>query len=127
MVRSIGSVVAGYLAWTVVFLGASAGIRAIFADVHDAEGLTADMSALVLYLIVSIIASLAAGFVCARIAVRRMARHAFVLGILLLATGIPVQLSVWDKLPPWYNYAFLAMLIPATLAGVRLAGPELVD
>jgi hypothetical protein len=127
MVKSILSVVAGYVAWTAIFLGSSALVRSVMSDVHDSEGFTTDISALLIYLILSIVASLAAGFVTARLAPRRMTRHAFVLAILLLATGIPVQLASWDKLPLWYNVAFLAMLMPATLAGVRFAGPELID
>lgn len=127
MIRRILSVIAGYAAWTVVFLGGSLAVRSIMSDVHDAEGFTTDVSALLIYLMVSIVASLLAGFVTARIVSRKMTLHAFILALLLLATGIPVQLSAWDKLPQWYNIAFLVMLVPATLAGVRLAGPELID
>ena len=127
MLKSILSVVAGYVTWTVIFLGSSAGIRAVMRDVHDADGFTSDISALLLYLIMSVLASLAAGFVTARLAPRKMTRHALILAVLLLATGIPVQLAAWEQLPEWYNYAFLGMLLPATLAGVRFAGPELID
>ncbi len=127
MLKSVVAVVAGYVAWTVVFLGSSFGIRTLMSDVHTDDGLTTDLSALLLYLIMSVVASLIAGFVAARLAPRKMTRHAFVLALLLLATGIPVQLANWDVLPVWYNVAFLGMLLPATIAGVRLAGPEIID
>ena len=45
---------------------------------------------------------------------------AAVLAALLLATGIPVQLSVWNDLPVWYNLAFLILLVPETVFGASL-------
>jgi hypothetical protein len=40
---------------------------------------------------------------------------------LLLATGLGVQSSAWSQLPVWYHLAFLALLIPGCLGGMRLA------
>ena len=58
MAKNIIAVVAGYVLWAVIFLGGGAAIRALRPDVHDANGITSDTSTLLLYLIVSVAASL---------------------------------------------------------------------
>ena len=114
---SIVAVIAGYATWTIIFLGGSAGVRSVMADVHDADGMTADLSALITYLVLSVCASIAAGFVAARISKVKAVRDTRILAAALLLTGIPVQLAAWDVLPIWYNLAFLILLVPATLWG----------
>ena len=39
----------------------------------------------------------------------------------LLLTGIGVQASVWSLMPTWYHVTFLALVVPMTLLGSRLA------
>lgn len=127
MGRGIGGVVAGYALWTVIFLGGAAALRASFPGVHDADGFTVSTGVLLLYLAVSFLASLTAGWVARRVAGRTAtstgAGWVLLLGVALLATGIPVQLSGWDRIPLWYNMVFLIALIPLTLVGGRLAAP----
>lgn len=116
MFKNILSVVAGYVVWTVIFLGGAAAVRALRPDVH-VNGFTSDIPTLVIYLIVSIAASLAAGFVTAKIAGGSKMLFAAILAVCLLATGIPVQLSAWNDLPVWYNLTFLILLVPVTMLG----------
>jgi len=122
LIRSVLGVVAGYAAWTVVFLGSSAGIRRVLASVHDEAGFTSDVTALLVYLAVSVIASLLAGFTVARIAGAPKTRWVWITAATLIGTGIPVQLASWDALPMWYNLAFLALLVPMTWVGGRMGG-----
>ena len=117
MAASILSVVAGYVAWTVVFLGGSAGLRAAFG--LDADGGTDRVGVLLAYLALSGLASVAAEAVSARLAPRLPMRHVLVVAALLLATGIPVQMASWDLLPAWYHLTFLAALVPVTWLGGR--------
>ncbi|HSM04278.1 MAG TPA: hypothetical protein VK858_06640 [Longimicrobiales bacterium] len=117
MLKKVLGVVAGYALWTLVFLGGSALLRAVLAGVHDDAGFTSDPMALLLYLLLSFVASFLAGWATARIS--GPGRPVLILALLLLATGIPVQLSAWDMLPVWYNLVFLIMLVPLTLAGGR--------
>ena len=119
MLKNIVSVVAGYAVWTVIFLGGAALVRAARPDVHDENGFTSDVTTLSIYLVISIIASFGSGFLTAKIAIHRWV-CASILAILLLGTGIPVQLSAWDKLPVWYNLAFLILLVPVTMFGASL-------
>lgn len=128
MLRGIGAVVAGYALWTVVFLGGGATLRGMFPDAHDADGFTTSIPVLGLYLLISFAASVGAGAVTARVQGNGGTGWPAILGVLLLGTGIPVQLGAWDRIPLWYNLAFLAALVPLTLLGARLAGgggPEL--
>ena len=119
MVRNVLSVVGGYVFWTFIFLGGAAVVRAIMPDVFDEAGFSSDVAALVSILVFSVIASVAAGFACAKIATSRKMTCGWILALCLLGTGIPVQLSAWDDLPVWYNLAFLILLVPATIMGVR--------
>ncbi|MGI9519555.1 MAG: hypothetical protein ACR2NP_21060 [Pirellulaceae bacterium] len=125
MIKNIVAVVAGYLFWTVIFLGGGAGIRSLRPAVHDENGLTTDTSTLVIYLAISIVASLTAGFVCAKLAEYKSWKFVTILAVLLLATGIPVQLSAGAALPVWYNAAFLLLLVPVTLIGGLSGGLKL--
>jgi TRAP-type C4-dicarboxylate transport system permease small subunit len=43
-----------------------------------------------------------------------------ILGILLLAFGILVQVVAWNYMPIWYHLIFLALLIPMTMIGGKL-------
>ncbi len=119
MLKSIVSVVSGYLAWTVLFLGGGAVLRAAFAAAHAADGRVDATGVLLLYLALSVLASAVAGAVTARLAPRRAMAHVGVLAALLLATGLPVQVSVWETLPVWYHVLFLAALVPVTWLGGR--------
>lgn len=120
MIMSILSIVAGYAVWTVLFLGGSAGIRSVMASSHDAAGYTSDIAALLTYLVLSMIASVAAGYVTAKVSKVKVKRDSLILAGALLATGIPVQISSWSLIPIWYNLAFLVMLVPLTILGSTL-------
>jgi len=45
-----------------------------------------------------------------------------VLAVLLLATGVGVQASVWILMPVWYHLGFLGLLVPGCLLRARLKG-----
>lgn len=122
MLKRVLGIGAGYLAWTVVFLGGSAILRSVMASVHDADGYTENPMALLLYLALSFAASFLAGLTTGR--ATGATRAVVILAILLLATGIPVQLGAWDRIPVWYNLIFLAMLVPMTLVGGQSRAPE---
>lgn len=116
--KKVFGVIAGYAAWTVIFLGGGAALRSAFG-VSEIDAFVANPSIplLVLLLLLSFAASFAAGAVTARIA--GIGAPVLVLGGLLLATGIPVQIGSWDLLPVWYHLVFLVMLVPMTVVGGR--------
>ncbi len=120
MLRNIISVIAGYLVWTFIFLGGGAVVQMLRPEVYDENGITSDATALSLVLLISIVASLAGGFLTARIAVVAKMRWVGILAVCLLATGIPVQITAGAALPVWYNLMFLVQLVPMTLIGGTL-------
>ena len=60
MKYQIIGVVAGYLSWTILFLGGAAGVRRILSSTHDEKGFSQDPFTLLIYLGISLFASLAA-------------------------------------------------------------------
>ena len=124
MIMHILSIISGYAVWTVIFLGGSAVVRSAMSDVHDAEGLTTENTALFAYLVLSVFASVVAGYTSARISKIHQKRDVWILAVALLATGIPVQLGVWDVIPVWYNATFLILIVPCTLLGGTFYGRQ---
>jgi len=116
MLRKILGVVAGYVAWTVIWLGGNAALAAASPESFDEQGATSSAGLLALLLVLSVVASLVAGRLS--VVVGR-APVALWTGVLLLLTGIGVQIGYWELLPVWYHLSFLALLVPATLLGGR--------
>lgn len=122
MLRNALAVTAGFVAWTALFFGLAAVLRALFPEAHLASGEVTALGVLMLYLALTVVASVVAGFVAARVAASRHARMVRITGLALLAVGLPVQIASWSLAPAWYNVAFLLVLVPLTIAGGRLAG-----
>ena len=120
--RAALGVLAGYAAWTVLWLGGGAGVQAAFPAELDAfqagEPLTS-AAPLGLSLALSVLCSLVAGYTTARIVRENANRPVLIMAGLLLLTGLGVQLSTWDRMPGPYHVAFLALLVPVCLLGAR--------
>ena len=121
MLRNALAVLAGFVVWTVVFLGLAAAVRALFPADHGPDGSVTALLPLLVYLVLTALASLGAGYTAARIATAAVPRTVLVLGAILLAVGIAVQVSSWSLAPSWYNVVFLLLLLPLTVVGGRLA------
>jgi hypothetical protein len=120
MLRSSCAGIIAIVAW---FLAASVGnrlMRAVlpgYAEVEAAMTFTLVMQ--VCRLVLGLVSSLCAGFVCAAIAgPKRTAEKVVACGLVLLF--LPVHYSLWDKFPVWYHIFFLVTLAPAVLAGAAL-------
>ncbi len=122
MGRAIGGVVAGFVVWTVLWLGGNfALMAAIPGGLNEETGrMSATMSTAALVL--SVVCSLAAGLACGAIA--KGGKAALVLGALLLLVGLGVELSAWDRAPVWYHLAFLVLLVPVTVGGAAITSPR---
>jgi len=120
MLRSICSVVGGFATWSALWLGGNTvAMTAMPGAVHQ-DGSINHVGLLCAILALSVICSILAGLLTGVIAKRSAMAHGVVLGVILLAVGIFVQAQYWDKMPIWYHLIFLAMLVPATLIGVKL-------
>ncbi len=122
MGRAIAAVVAGYLLWTVLWLGFNAGAQSLFPDTIGASQPITSVGVLLTYLAYTVVISVAAGFVCAAIRTKNPAKAVQVLAGLLLVSGVVAEVSYWDATPVWYHLVFLALLVPSTLFGGRLKG-----
>ncbi|MGB8633966.1 MAG: hypothetical protein WCD66_02765 [Rhodanobacteraceae bacterium] len=121
MMRLVIAVVAGFIFWTVLFLGNNAVISTAFPQYFNSDGSTGSTGMLALILALSVAFSIISGWVAGRIAQARAMSAGVVLGLILLAVGIFVQLQYWDVMPLWYHLSFLILLLPSTVLGARLS------
>jgi uncharacterized membrane protein len=135
MLRIILGVIAGFIVWSIVWVGMDALLSAISPGwfgrillefqnaVSRNEPFTLPVSVSVYLIFQSILCSLLAGFTAAAIA-KESRKSTLALGILLLVTGVFVEAVNWNYFPLWYHVSFLLLLIPATMVGGRLRRSE---
>jgi len=117
MLRAVIGVIAGYVTWSVVWF---VGNRLLFAEAAEVVGAGEPYTRtgpLLGVLALSIVCSLAAGAVAAKISQSKGWGTVAVMAVLLLVTGIVVQASVWSLMPFWYHILFLALIIPLCQVG----------
>ncbi len=131
MLRIILGVIAGFILWSIVWVGLDALWSAvspgwfgrIFNEFQNAakhnEPFTPPLAVSIYLIFQSVLCSLFAGFTAALIA-KENRKSTLALGVLLLLTGIFVEVSNWQYFPIWYHVLFLLLLIPATVSGGRL-------
>ena len=94
MIRAIFGVLAGYAAWTALWLGGNALFFGEASRVIG-EGRAYTVAVPLLGVIVlSIVCSIVAGVTTAKIAAARAGAAVIVMALLLLATGVGIQLGV---------------------------------
>lgn len=130
MVRIFLGIIVGYIIWSILWIGTDAVFSAASADwarkstdfreaVANNIPYTPDSMILIVLLIKSAIITIISGFVAALIA-RENSKSTIILGLLLLISGIFVQMMHWNYMPLWYHIPFLLMLIPLTILGGKL-------
>ena len=119
MLRTVFAVIAGCAIWTTLWLVGNVVIARIWPGVADPGEGPLPTGALHAALGLSVLCSSAAGFATAK---GRPGKPVLIVGVLLLATGIAVQASMWDDMPLWYHLIFLVAILPLCLVGGRLAG-----
>lgn len=106
VVRSVVSVAAGFFA--VMVLGAAAD-------------LALGQVSLLIKLGYETVFALLAGYITARIAVRKPFTHVLVMAAIVLAGRALIAVATWDVVPLWFNLGVLVLIIPAALAGAKLS------
>jgi len=131
MVRIILGAIAGFIVWSVVWVGSEKILSAIWPDwygVHQiafeaavANGGTfsADTTILLMNIVRGSIISVLSGFLAALIAGENR-RSPLILGILLVAFGLFIVALSWNYIPLWYHIIFTVLLIRMTLIGGKL-------
>ncbi|MGE5727052.1 MAG: hypothetical protein ACM34L_00520 [Gemmatimonas sp.] len=114
------AVVAGYVLWSMLWLGLNQVLLILGVLTPSTTEPLTSATPLLLLLIGSVLLSLVSGYVAARIAGSAWALCVIVLGVMLLLTGIFVEIKVWYRIPLWYHVSFLVLLIPMTFLGARM-------
>lgn len=103
MIRAVLAVIASIVTWFVVASLGNVVLRMAlpgYAEVEKAMAFTLSMQ--VARLVLGLVSSLCAGYVCALVArIDRMAEK--VVAVLLVLLFIPVHYMLWDKFPAWYH------------------------
>jgi len=130
MWRIVLGVIAGFIAWLVVWIGSEKILSAIWPAfganqkafeeaVKNGGEYTADTTMLLTHLVLGSVVSVMAGIFAALIA-RENTSAPLVVGILLLALGLLKAFISWRYAPIWYHVIFTAMLLPMTIIGGKL-------
>jgi hypothetical protein len=127
MIRSVCAVVVSFIVW---FLVATAGnwlLRVAVPGYTDVEvGMSFTLTMLICRLVLGLVSSLCAGFVCAIISAPR-SYAVKVFAALMVVLFIPIHYNLWPKFPIWYQIFFLVTLAPAILLGALLRSPSLAN
>jgi hypothetical protein len=131
MVRIILGVIAGFIVWSLIWVGTDAVLTALspnwyaknIIDLQKAaasgQPFKSETLMTIMALSLSLVCSFFSGFTAALIA-RENTKSTLVLGILLLIVGILVEVSFWNYFPLWYHFLFLFLLVPVTILGGKL-------
>jgi len=130
MLRIVFGVIAGFIAWLIVWIGIEKIISAIWPafGVHQAAfeeavknggQFTGETGPLLTHIVMGSIVSVLAGSLAALIAGENT-RAPMVLGCLLLALGLLKAYMSWPYVPLWYHVIFTAILLPMAILGGKL-------
>ena len=131
MIRLILAVVAGFVVWSILWLGSDQVLINASKDWYGAHQhafetamlnstpFTPNTTILSMHLVRCVVISLMAGFLAAFVA-RENKKAPLALGIVLFLFGLMIQLMAWNYLPIRYHAIFLLLLIPMTVIGGRL-------
>jgi hypothetical protein len=131
MVRIVLGVIAGFLAWWIVWVGSEKILSAIWpegfgahqrafqAAVTNGGQFTADTTLLLTHIVLGSIISVMSGFLAALIAGENT-RAPLILGFVLVALGVLKAVLSWPYAPIWYHVIFTALLMPMTIMGGKL-------
>jgi uncharacterized membrane protein YeaQ/YmgE (transglycosylase-associated protein family) len=120
MLRIILGVAAGFIVWSVLWVGVDAILRLVWTSYDESvKTMTFSSKMLIVPLVLSAIVSIVSGFVAALIA-KENTKSPLILGILLLIVGVFVQMGVWEKIPLWYHLTFWILLVPMSVLGGKL-------
>jgi hypothetical protein len=120
MWRTVGSVIAGLVAWSVVATILNFALRGALPGYHAVEAtLQFTLAMMIARLAIAALASVGAGAVVRSVAPGSAAAP-WATGLLLLALFLPIHVQIWSKLPVWYHLTFLLTIVPFFLLGASL-------
>ena len=127
IIRSIGAMLAGFLAIVILSIGTDMVLHA--TGVFPPFGEPMADALFLLATAYRIIYGVAGGYIAARLAPDRPMQHALVYGVVGLASSIAGTVATWNAGPAfgprWYPLALVATAMPCAWAGGRLRGMQL--
>jgi peptidoglycan/LPS O-acetylase OafA/YrhL len=121
--RSIGAVLAGFLATAILSIVTDLAMHA--TGVFPPEGQPMSNGLFVWATAYRTIYTVAGGYITARLAPNRPMTHAWILAIIGVLAAIAGTMATWDKGPEfgpkWYPIALVVLAIPSVLLGGKLA------
>lgn len=120
VVRSVIAVLAGFFASMVMSLGADLAFRRMSPESFDAEGQAANEGTLFVIMGYETLFAAVAGYVTARLAIRRPLAHALIMGAVVLAGRLFTAILAWSSVPAWFHVGVLVLIVPAALLGAKL-------
>lgn len=118
--RLLIAVLAGVFAWGFLWSLGNALVLLYWSGAFAGDGSLRAPAPLLLLVAWSVVLSLGAGWLAARIDVPAPRRAVWALATVQLAIGVVVQAGSWPLMPLWYHGLFLGLLVPATVVGGRL-------
>ena len=130
MLRIFLGVIAGFIAWLIVWVGSEKILSAVWpafgvhqaafqAAIENGGEFTADSRMLLTHIVVGSIVSVFSGFLAALVAGGN-SRAPLIVGLLLLAMGLLKAVMSWPYVPVWYHLIFTALLLPMAILGSKL-------
>ena len=130
MLRIALGVIAGFIAWLIVWFVSEKGLSAIWPafGVHqkafeeaikNGGEFTANSTMLLTHIVIGSIVSIMVGALATLIA-GKDTYAPLIAGCLLLAMGIAKAAMSWQLVPIWYHVIFTAMLLPMAIVGGKL-------
>ena len=120
MLKSTLAIIVAVVTWFVVATIGNWILRAGLPGYSAVEvSMNFTLAIMICRLILGLVSSLSAGFVCAAIAGRSSIAPKIASGIMVLLF-LPVHYMFWAKFPIWYHLFFLLSLAPTMLIGATL-------
>ena len=130
MLRIVLGVIAGFIAWLIVWVGIEKILSAIWPafGVHqkafeeaikNGGEFSPNSTMLLTHIVIGSILAVGSGSLAALIAGEN-ARAPLVVGCLLLAMGLLKAYMSWPYVPIWYHVIFTAILLPMAIIGGKL-------
>lgn len=128
--RMLVGVVAGFVAWLFVWLGAEMVLSAIWpgwfgahqqafqAAITNGAPFTPDSTILLIHIVAASLIAALSGVIAARLA-GDSARAPLVMGIVLLVMGLMKAMMSWSLVPTWYHVLFTGLLFVMAIVGGR--------
>jgi hypothetical protein len=120
MLRSILAVIVAVITWFIVATIGNWILRAALPGYAAVEvAMTFTLKMMICRLLLGLVSSPIAGFVCAAVAGGGWLAPKLA-AVIMVLLFLPVHYMLWNKFPIWYHLFFLITLAPAMLIGASL-------